>query len=86
MTVQITTEEPDRFVSDGANTAKPIDLDATSQSVCKPNATQCVSVDFPSWMVTDLDLEASRLAIERQEVIKILVDEGLRARRNLRAS
>ena len=86
MTVQITTEEPDRFVGDGTNITKLIDLDAASQSVCEPNTTRCVSVDFPSWMVIDLDSEASRLAIERQEVIKILVDEGLRARRNLRAS
>ena len=47
--------------------------------------TRRVNVDFPNWMVVDLDLEADRLAINRQAVIKMLVDEGLRARRELRA-
>lgn len=40
-----------------------------------------VNVDFPQWMVDNLDDEADRLGINRQAVIKILVDEGLQRRK-----
>lgn len=38
---------------------------------------QRVNVDFPAWMVTSLDAEASRLGITRQAVIKTWVAERL---------
>ena len=36
-----------------------------------------VSVDFPAWMVQELDREASRLGITRQSVIKFWISEKL---------
>jgi len=45
------------------------------------NATWKVKVEFPSWMVAELDKMASRLAVPRQAMIKLLVDEGIRNRK-----
>ena len=38
---------------------------------------QRVNVDFPTWMVTSLDAEATRLGITRQAVIKTWIAERL---------
>ena len=36
-----------------------------------------VNVDFPAWMVAELDQEARRLGITRQSIIKVWVAERL---------
>lgn len=36
-----------------------------------------VSIDFPSWMVQELDREAQRLGVPRQSVIKVWISERL---------
>lgn len=38
-----------------------------------------VNVDFPTWMIDSLDLEASRLGVTRQSVIKVWLAERLEA-------
>lgn len=38
---------------------------------------QRVNVDFPAWMVSSLDAEASRLGVTRQAVIKTWIAERL---------
>ena len=86
MTAQITTEELDRLVDEGGDIVEFVDLDSAHHPEREANETCRVSVDFPNWMVVALDSEAARLAISRQAVIKMLVDEALRARRKLRAS
>ena len=45
------------------------------------SATWKVNVEFPRWMVDELDKMADRLAIPRQAMIKLLVDEGIRNRK-----
>lgn len=42
-----------------------------------------VNVDFPLWMVEQLDLEASRLGVTRQSIIKVWLAERLERRRDL---
>ncbi|MCG6115480.1 MAG: BrnA antitoxin family protein [Mesorhizobium sp.] len=37
-----------------------------------------VNVDFPNWMVSGLDQEASRLGITRQALIKIWIADRLK--------
>ena len=39
-----------------------------------------VNVDFPLWMVEQLDLEASRLGVTRQSIIKVWLAERLEHR------
>lgn len=41
-----------------------------------------VLVDFPSWMLDDLDEEAERLGIPRQAVIKTMIDQGLKKQKS----
>ncbi len=36
-----------------------------------------VNVDFPSWMIRRLDLEADRLGVPRQSLIKVWIAERL---------
>ena len=84
MTTTITSEAFDRMFDEGEDVSAYIDFD-NGVMVEGSKETRRVNVDFPNWMVVDLDLEADRLAINRQAVIKMLVDEGLRARRELRA-
>ena len=36
-----------------------------------------VSVDFPAWMVRELDQEAERLGVTRQSIIKFWISEKL---------
>ena len=37
-----------------------------------------VSVDFPEWMVQELDKSAQRLGITRQSLIKVFISEKLK--------
>ena len=37
-----------------------------------------VSVDFPAWMVTELDRVSKRLGVTRQSVIKIFISDKLK--------
>jgi len=37
-----------------------------------------VNVDFPLWMITQLDKEAKRLGVPRQSIIKVWVAERLK--------
>lgn len=78
-------EEFDRIFDEGKeDIIEYVDL-SKAVTVNPSKETKKVNVDFPSWMVDSLDKEAERLAIPRQAVIKMLVDEGL-ARRNGRSA
>jgi hypothetical protein len=44
----------------------------------RPNVeTRRVNVDFPAWVVEDLDRQASRLGVTRQSLIKMWIAEKL---------
>ena len=45
-----------------------------------------VNVDFPTWMVEELDEEASRLGINRQAVIKSWIAERIDRMRGIAAT
>lgn len=71
-------EEFDRIFDEGKEDILDyLDLDA---AVVRPpmNETRRVNVDFPEWMVQGLDAAASRLAINRQAVIKIWIADRLK--------
>lgn len=53
------------------------DLDLSSAR--RPQQAQKrVNVDFPIWMIQQLDKEAKRLGVPRQSIIKVWVAERLR--------
>lgn len=42
-----------------------------------------VNVDFPEWMIIALDMQAKRLCVSRQAIIKIWLAERLKIENNL---
>ena len=73
------SSEFDRRFEDGESVIDALDLSAAR----RPRLDQRrVNVDFPLWMVEQLDLEASRLGVTRQSIIKVWLAECLERRRD----
>lgn len=51
-----------------------LDLEKASRPRLK---TRRVNVDFPGWMIDELDREAKRLGVTRQSIIKVWLSERL---------
>ena len=68
-------EEFDKKFDDNEDISAHLDL----SKACRPAQEQKrVNVDFPIWMIHQLDKEAKRLGVPRQSVIKVWVAERLR--------
>ena len=65
---KISAEKFDKKFDAGEDISEYLDLDS---------AIKKINVDFPVWMVKELDAEATRLQIARQAVIKMWIDERL---------
>ena len=64
----------DRDFDAGTSVIESLDLDRAR----RPKQEQKrVNVDFPKWMVEQLDKEAARLGVTRQSVIKVWLAERL---------
>jgi len=70
----ITAEELDEKFDQGEDIVEHLDLTKTERPGLKPYR---VSIDFPLWMVKELDQEAERLGVPRQSVIKFWISERL---------
>ncbi|MFN9548048.1 MAG: type II toxin-antitoxin system BrnA family antitoxin [Cyanobacteriota bacterium] len=68
------TSEFDQRFDDGDSILDALDL---SQARRQRLALKRVNVDFPLWMVEQLDREASRMGVTRQSIIKMLLAERL---------
>ena len=67
----------DRRFDEGDSVIDALDFSAAR----RPRLDQRrVNVDFPLWMVEQLDLEASRLGVTRQSIIKVWLAERLERR------
>ena len=67
-------EKFDKMFDDGEDISHLLDL----SSARRPNQEQKrVNVDFPQWMVDQLDSEARRVGVTRQSIIKIRLAERL---------
>ena len=70
----ITTEQFDEMFDNGEDISAYVDW----SKVRRPNQeARRVNVDFPAWMVRDLDKEAGRLGVTRQSLIKMWIAEKL---------
>ena len=68
-------EELDRIFDEGKEDILPyLEL---AKAVRPGHDAKRVNVDFPSWMVSRLDLEADRLGVPRQSLIKVWIAERL---------
>ncbi len=64
----------DKKFNEGKDISKHLDLSKTR----RPEQEQKrVNVDFPVWMIQQLDKEAKRLGVPRQSIIKVWVAERL---------
>jgi hypothetical protein len=68
-------KELDQKFDAGHNVLEHFDL---SQARRPKTEQKRINVDFPVWMVQELDKEATRLGVPRQAVIKVWVVERLR--------
>ena len=66
--------EFDRRFDDGESIIEVLDLTATRRQRLEQKR---VNVDFPIWMVEQLDQEANRLGVTRQSIIKVWQAERL---------
>jgi hypothetical protein len=75
---EMTTEEFDERFDAGDDVTSVLDTAA----VRRPGLEQRrVNVDFPTWMIEALDLEAKRLGVTRQSIIKVWIAERLEQQR-----
>lgn len=70
----ISAEEFDTLFDSGGDMSEYLALDKADHPGLE---TRRVSIDFPAWMVSELDREARRLGITRQSVIKFWISEKL---------
>ena len=66
----------DRRFDAGDSVIAELDIDAARRTRLQQKR---VNVDFPLWMVEELDREASRLGVTRQSIIKVWLAERLAA-------
>jgi hypothetical protein len=67
-------EEFDKLFDGGEDITHLLDLSSAE----RPNQEQKrVNVDFPIWMVNQLDMEARRIGVTRQSIIKMWLAERL---------
>lgn len=67
------TRFDERF-DDGESVLEHLDVGAARRV---KHEQKRVNVDFPTWMIESLDLEASRIGVTRQSIIKIWLAERL---------
>ena len=67
-------KEFDKQFDKGEDISKYLDL---SKAKRVEQDQKRVNVDFPIWMIHDLDKEAQRLGVPRQSIIKLWVAERL---------
>ena len=75
-----------KFDSDfdaGKDITKQLDLTKARRIKQEPKR---VNVDFPIWMIEELDKEAKRIGVTRQSIIKVWLAERLERSRSIEAS
>ncbi len=68
------SSEFDHRFEDGESIIEVLDVSAARR---QRHAQKRVNVDFPIWMVEQLDQEANRLGVTRQSIIKVWLAERL---------
>lgn len=70
----IPAEELDEKFDNGEDVSEYFDWSKARRPNQEPRQ---VNIDFPAWMVRDLDKEAGRLGVTRQSLIKMWIAEKL---------
>jgi hypothetical protein len=81
-TSTITAEEFDQRFDRGDDISAFVD----KSSVTRPGVeARRVNVDFPEWIIRNLDIESKMIGVSRQSLIKLWVSERLQQERKARA-
>lgn len=51
---------------------------ADTQNAFRPNKMKRINIDFPVWMVEQIDKEAQKIGITRQSLIKVWISDCLK--------
>ncbi len=81
-TSTITVEEFDQRFDRGDDISAFID----KTSINRPGVeVRRVNIDFPEWIIRNLDIESKMIGVSRQSLIKLWVSERLQQERKARA-
>lgn len=78
----ITAEEFDRRFDDGEDISAYLDWDNARRPGLEPRR---VNVDLPSWMISELDKQASLIGVTRQSIIKVWLSERIKTEKSERS-
>ncbi len=78
----ITAEELDRRFDDGEDISAYLDWDNARRPGLEPRR---VNVDLPSWMISELDKQASLIGVTRQSIIKVWLSERIKTEKSERS-
>ena len=78
----ITAEEFDRLFDDGEDISVYLDWDNARRPGLEPRR---VKVDLPSWMISELDKQASLIGVTRQSIIKVWLSERIKTEKSERS-
>ena len=76
-------EELDELFDSGEDISEHLDLSTAKRIGTQPKK---VNVDFPEWIVNALDIEAKKIGVTRQSIIKVWIVERLKAEQTHKAS
>jgi len=68
-------EELDNLFDNGENFLPHLDLSTAKRIGTQPKK---INVDFPEWVVNALDIEAKKIGVTRQSIIKVWISERLK--------
>ena len=71
----ITAEEFDRHFEEGRDISSFLDWSRARRPGLE---IRRVNVDLPSWMISELDKQASRIGVTRQSIIKVWLGEKIK--------
>jgi hypothetical protein len=76
-------EELDELFDSGEDISEHLDLTTAKRIGTQPKK---VNVDFPEWIVNALDIEAKKIGVTRQSIIKVWIAERLKEEQTHKAS
>jgi hypothetical protein len=75
----ITAEEFDRRFDEGESVSQFLDWDKATRPGLEPRR---VNVDLPTWMISELDKQASLIGVTRQSIIKVWLSERIKTEKS----
>jgi hypothetical protein len=72
----ITAKELDKKFDDGEDISQYLDWSKARRPLLDQRR---INVDLPKWMIQSLDLEAKRVGVTRQSIVKMWLSERIKA-------